>query len=385
MDDHRDIYTKPAAEPAPRQGEKAPSADIRRPSRPPHSMTLVLALIMLALLGGAIWFLTLQDRQSRPPETPASSESSKPTDTFTRLPGVSDLSRDAAEPATPSRLLQRRAAATVTSAVPMAARTPPPAALTTAESATLTAEQSAEVTRELRMSQQYLQAQDLDKAEVHAQRALEIAPKLQYGLRMLGLVYVQRGQFEQAIPLLEQALAQNPLSVETLNTLGTAYMQRGMLDKAEEYYTQTEMINPDYWVAFLNLGLLNLLKGRYDVAADYLERAVQRVPDDPNPRNNLAVALIRLGRYDESRRHLQHIIDRDPSKPGPYFNLSISYVLEQNFDEAMAWIRRGAEHCSPVVCQRYLADSDFNSMRKNPAFQQFVRDLYPEVPPPPQP
>ena len=60
--------------------------------------------------------------------------------------------------------------------------------------------------------------------------------------------------------------------------------------------------------------------------------------------------------------------------------MAITYVFEQNVQEAMAWIQRGARYCSPVTCRNYLSDSDFDSIRGHPAFENFINNLYPDLP-----
>jgi Flp pilus assembly protein TadD len=246
------------------------------------------------------------------------------------------------------------------------------------------AELQHEIGHYLGLDEDDLLARDLEKAEIHARKALEIWPNMNAAMRMLGVVHTQRGQFDQAILELEKALKNDPFSAETYNNLATAFMQKGQMEKAEELLNTSLQISPDYRVAFLNLGLLNLTRGRYDAAVDYLERAIEQAPNDPSPRNNLAVALMRIGRYDDARKQLLLLVDLNPGVPNWYFNLAITYVLENNFPEAMNWLRRGAQLCAPMTCQKFLSDNDFNPMREYPDFKKLVESLSPNIPTPPQ-
>jgi tetratricopeptide (TPR) repeat protein len=247
------------------------------------------------------------------------------------------------------------------------------------QTADIDPEKMAQAMKELRLANDYLRVREFDPAEEHAKKALAVVPEMNHAQRLLGVIYTQRGQFDQAIAILERALKSNLFSAETYNNLATAYMQKGMLDKAEELLQTALQINPEYYFAYLNLGLLYLTKGQYEAAADNLERALNRVPNDPGPRNNLAVALLRLGRYEDARRNLQTIVDGNPQIPNSYFNMAITYVLEKKYSDAMAWIHRGAQHCSPMVCQQFLSDNDFNVMRGQPEFQKLLESLSPEV------
>jgi len=121
---------------------------------------------------------------------------------------------------------------------------------------------------EVRIANQYLRAEELDSAEEHARQALAIWPDLNAGQRLLGLIYTQRGQFDQAIAVFEKARQTDPANPEVLNNMATAFMQKRMMDKAEELLQTALQLDPGFTVAYLNLGLLFLASGRYEAAAD---------------------------------------------------------------------------------------------------------------------
>lgn len=233
---------------------------------------------------------------------------------------------------------------------------------------------------EVRLAKEYLDAHEWDGAEIHARQALEIWPDMNAAQRLIGFVYTQRGQFDQAIAILEKALETSPFSAETFNNLATAYMQRWDLERAEDHLITALEIRPGFAVAHMNLGLLYVIMGRYEETIDQLNQALEIVPDNVSARNNLAVALIRVNRYAEARKHLEYIIERDPRRATAYFNIAITHVYERDIDEALRYIAMGARLCSPVVCRNYLSDSDFDPIRPHPAFQALLNNLYPDLP-----
>ena len=359
MHEHRDIYQKPDSEP--KKQDELPRHEVSPAELRARSMrnTVAFSAVMIVLLGIATWIISLQEKRS---------EISHPEEPQPESPMLT-----MSTPLVMTNLTPARLSAPTTLATPSAE-----------EAAQVDPEKMAQAMGETRIANDYLMARDLEKAEIHARKALEIWPNMNAAMRMLGMVHTQRGQFDQAILELEKALKNDPFSAETYNNLATAYMQKGQMDKAEELLNTSLQISPNHRVAFLNLGLLNLTRGRYDAAADYLERALEQAPNDPSPRNNLAVALMRIGRYDEARKHLLFLVDLNPSVPNWYFNLAITYVLENNFPEAMNWIRKGAQLCSPMTCQKFLSDNDFNPMREYPEFKKLVESLSPSIPAPSQ-
>jgi Flp pilus assembly protein TadD len=371
INEHRDIYESRENGDSTGGPPKSVDPGLGELKRRAWFTTVLLAVFMLLLLAGAMWLIREQEEKSH--REKASTGPDAATAQPVSLPAASDLGP--AGPAQPALL---------DSAIPDVLEPPsPPAA--GAGAPALTPEQSAQAMTELRTAQDYLKARDLERAEEHTKRALAIWPEWNSALRLMGLVYTQRGQFEQAITILEQAMAQNPLSVEAVNSLATAYMQKGWMGRAEELLQKAEVMNPDYWPAQLNLGLLYLLKKQYGTAAEYLEGAIEHVPNGVGPRNNLGVSLMRLGRFEEARRHFQTIIDQGAATPAPYFNIAISFVLERDFEKAVEWIRRGAEHCSPMTAQNWLADEAFNPLRNYAPFQAILSSFSPALPAPPVP
>ena len=239
-----------------------------------------------------------------------------------------------------------------------------------------------EAVGQIRIAQRYLQAQELDRAEIAARRALEIWPDMNAAQSTLGFIHTQRGQFDIAISFLNAALRTDPFSPDTYNTLGAVYLQKGEMSRAEELFQTALQIRPEYVHAYMNLGMLYLVTGRYQIAADYFERTLEDLPDHAGVRNNLAVCLMRVGRYQESREHLQLLIDDLPNEPSWYFNMAITYSEQQNFEEAISWIRQGAEYCSPMEFQRFMADADFNELRKRPEYEEFMQTVFPDIPMP---
>ncbi len=361
MEEHQNIYT--SKKPEPEKPGTPPAAEITPAQFRARSMrnTIGLTLLMLMVLAGSAWFIYVQEKK-----TEKSPLEQAVLDTTSLMPGRPEDTR------LPANAPRRPAA--VPLPVPGVAESP----------FQVEPERMAQAMSETRLAKDYLEARDFNKAETHARKALETWPDMNAALRTLGVLYIQRGQFDQAIAILERALKGNAFSAETYSNLATAYMQKGMLDKAEELLQTALQIAPGHYVAYLNLGLLYLMRGRYEASADYLERGLEHIPNDGPARNNLAVSLIRLGRYDEARKHLNLLINLEPNSASGYFNMAISYTLEKKLDEAMNWIRQGARRCSPVACQKFLADSDFNLIRGTPEFQKFMESLYPDLPTPPK-
>jgi len=355
MKDHQDIYSKPA-----QPGGNAPVYEPMPPPnyRPPHYKAIAFVVFMVLLLVGVATYFSIQDDRDDPGE-------------YAHL--LTRPSPDTNAPAVGSRPLSDTASieSLLTDISSSSAQEPPP---------TLSPQKMAEAMGLVRSAQQYIRSRDMERAEQEIAKALVVWPDMNIAVRLLGSIYTQRGQFDQAIVLLERSLVRDPFSAETLNNLAINYMQKGMMGKAEELLITSLQIRPEYAVAYINLGFVHLRQGRYDLAAENFELGLRRSPESPGVLNNLAVSLIRLGDLDGAREQLNKLIELAPNRATAYFNMSISYVLERDYETAMEWIRRGADFCTPTQLQSYLADGDFDSMRSMPEFQQLLREKFPDIP-----
>lgn len=351
-DEQRDIYTKPKGKAEP-ETLPAPEIDPGEQRVRARKRTIWLSSIMLVLLTAIAIYFFVQDPKSNPMLDLLRGGTNRVTREGPRVLPVATI------PAAPQE----------TSSFNLASLD------FTTPSTNIPPEKIAQVMTLLRQAEQLMRAREFDRAEELARQSLEIWPGVNAGLRTLGTVYLQRGQFDQAILVLERALRDDPFNVSTFNNLAIAYMQRGQLDRAEDLLLSAVQIQPDIPSTQINLGLLYVLWGRYDQAVEHLEPAVGLLPNNRSAVQNLGVSLMRMGRIAEAREQFRRVLEMDPSRPSPYFNMASALVLERSYDEAMNWLRQGVKRCTPVEARKYLMDTDFDSLRTLPEFQSLVRDL----------
>ena len=109
---------------------------------------------------------------------------------------------------------------------------------------------------------------DWPRAELDFLAALDIQPDHPFVLNYLGYTWVDRGErLEEALDMIERAVAQQPTDGFIIDSLGWAYYRLG----------------------------------RYEEAVDQLERAVEYQPDDPVINDHLGDAYWKVGRRAEAR------------------------------------------------------------------------------------
>jgi tetratricopeptide (TPR) repeat protein len=91
----------------------------------------------------------------------------------------------------------------------------------------------------------------------------------------LGLAYIDRGMYNEAIEAIKKAIALAPDLPNAHLNLGIAYLKKGMLEDGLYEFKRALDIQPDYGKGHCSLGILYLKKGDYKKAAEHCNKAVE--------------------------------------------------------------------------------------------------------------
>jgi Tfp pilus assembly protein PilF len=130
-------------------------------------------------------------------------------------------------------------------------------------------------------------------------------------LGVLGLMAVEREDFDAAEGWLRAALAINPDEPTTLNNLGETLRRSDRVDAAIPCYHQAFARAPNYAEAYDNLGCALTMAGRPADALAYHRRAIALKRDFVTAHDRLHVALTHLNRHEEALTELRHATSWD--------------------------------------------------------------------------
>jgi tetratricopeptide (TPR) repeat protein len=118
----------------------------------------------------------------------------------------------------------------------------------------------------------------------------EGSEKQQRAKYFLGITLAELGEYDRAIPLLEQVRQDYPLETQTIIYLAQAKAAHDQPQAAIELYRQAIDIDPDAAKAHELLGLLLLKQGDIAGAISHLETALQIDPDNQQLQQHLTIA-----------------------------------------------------------------------------------------------
>lgn len=110
-------------------------------------------------------------------------------------------------------------------------------------------------------------------------------------LNAYGNTLRQGEHFDDAIAVLEQAIAAAPTYAEAHNNLGLAYAVRNRLEPAAEHLRRAARLRPDMAVISKNLGALLVRMFLFPEAVSVLSNVVARDPNYDEAVANLGVAI----------------------------------------------------------------------------------------------
>ncbi len=158
----------------------------------------------------------------------------------------------------------------------------------------------------------YLFMGDYDKAEDYYRKAANASTDSAAPFMGLATVAVQSGELDKALVLYEKAASVEE-SDKALCGIGLVYMEKGEHEEAFKYFARALEKSPANIVA-LNCVVREAYQiGRVEDVLAYLEAAFNENVEKEAVRVTLAGCLIYLGRNDEARAHLESVLCENPA------------------------------------------------------------------------
>jgi len=146
---------------------------------------------------------------------------------------------------------------------------------------------------------------NLDEAEKLYGDLLDEYPTQADALHYLGVINLQRRQFDEAVRLIQRAVLARPGYVDAIVNLGYGLNATGRFEAAVEQFEQALAIGPATAPVLSNLGGSLQQLGRYADAIERFEAALQLQPDLHESRRSLADALLKSGRVADALREIR--------------------------------------------------------------------------------
>lgn len=169
-----------------------------------------------------------------------------------------------------------------------------------------------------------------EAARVFAQ-GIEKSPKTPDLHFHLGATYDKLNRFEDVIKQMEKTISLDSNHANALNYLGYTYAEKGIrLNEAIDLINRALAIRPDDGYFVDSLGWAYYKKGKIPEALEALNRAVSLVPEDPVIHEHLGELYLKQNRLDLAKEAWAHSLKLDPKN-----DKLISRFREAGFGEPL--------------------------------------------------
>ena len=224
------------------------------------------------------------------------------------------------------------------------------------------------------------QAGQLDVAENIYRSILAEEPQHADTLHLLGVLLMGKGEYANAVRLMEQAIGQradnphyhfnrglalyhlgrseeaidswkstlrlNPAYTDAWNRIGMARKRQGLLEKAEKCYQQAIASNPEFFAAHYNLGNLYQERQELGMAIEAYQRALTLDDRHAQCWINLGVCQQSLGHLSDALSSYRRASALDPLHASAHHNLGNLLLEMERQEEAVEYLQR-ALHLRP--------------------------------------
>jgi predicted CXXCH cytochrome family protein len=173
-----------------------------------------------------------------------------------------------------------------------------------------------------------------ERAAPPLERARLLAPKESAVLDAIANLLSRQGRLQEAVSILQAAVALDPESAGAHSILGARLFQLNDATGAEKAWREAVRLRPE--AATMRLNLANLLsnKGNFREAQSHFEAAIRSAPSFADAHLAYAIALRMHGDVAQAERHLREAINHSPN----YFeaHLRLGQILHDRGDAARA-------------------------------------------------
>ena len=187
----------------------------------------------------------------------------------------------------------------------------------------------------------------------------------------VGDLYFADKNYAQALLSFDQALKIKPEIHKAWYYRGNALVRLGRFEEAIISYEQALKFNPDDQQSWFNRGFALGNFGNIEEEILSYDQALKIEPYFHKAWYNRGVALGALGNIEEEIISYDEALKIEPNYPQSWYNKSCAHTLQSNTQLAIKSLEK-AISLDEQYREMAKTDSDFDTIRNNPAFQSLI-------------
>jgi len=162
----------------------------------------------------------------------------------------------------------------------------------------------------------------------------------------LGVLFLQAGQIDQAVPLLERATEARPNDAAFWHNLGHAYMRSRRMDDALKSFDRAIAVDPAQPAPLFSAATVRLGRqsnGDINAAIELLGRAKAAGWHPAELHQTLGIALMLAGKVDQAIPEFHAALDLKPNSADAYHHLGAAHLQRKDMEGARWCLERAME------------------------------------------
>jgi len=146
---------------------------------------------------------------------------------------------------------------------------------------------------------------------------------------ILSIAFQSKGEFDNSVKIMENALELNPRNVLHMNNIAISYHKLDKFEDAEKYFLRGLELDPNYINILNNIGNLKKDLNLIDEAINYYKKSLAVEDNILETHFNLASIYQSLGEFEKSKEHLKKTLEINPN----YFEADRVLSLVTKYNE----------------------------------------------------
>jgi tetratricopeptide (TPR) repeat protein len=186
-------------------------------------------------------------------------------------------------------------------------------------------------------------AGNTDKSENYILKAIELSPNDANVNVTAGQIFMQKQEFETALPYVKKAVELEPSNTKSIRNLAQIYYDIGQLEESIQTYEVAINKETDRKVKadlYFNLGILYNRVGNLDEAEYNFINSLDENPDDIEAVMGMAQVFENAEKWRKAEKFYRELIAIDPDNPDHYRGMSRVLLQQGEPDESLRYLEK---------------------------------------------
>jgi tetratricopeptide (TPR) repeat protein len=188
-----------------------------------------------------------------------------------------------------------------------------------------------------------LLAGNTDKSENYILKAVELSPNDANVNLTAGQIFMQKQEFETALPYVKKAVELEPSNTKFIRNLAQIYYDIGQLEESIQTYEIAINKETDREVKadlYFNLGILYNRVGNLEEAEYNFTNSLDENPDDIEAVMGMAQVFENAEKWRKAEKFYRELIAIDPDNPDHYRGMSRVLLQQGEPDESLRYLEK---------------------------------------------